>query len=208
MIRYLLLVAITIYFSACSFKKEPNEWQYKSASYFKEYQDNFLSSNELLAQGELREAIKYAKKSSDLHTLGRIYLGKCALNISVGINDKCEEYQTLSSTVDSNELDAYYAFINNSLKDEQVQFLEKHYQKFTSRNIDIFDMPRVSSIFLCASLDRDSLDDTTRDKLISLASFYGYKKVSLFWLQEKKKYLRDRDEINKINTKITILNQN
>ena len=207
MIKYLVLVVIVVAFSACSFKKEPNEWQYKSASYFKEYQENFLSSNDILAKGELNQAIKYAKKSADLNRLGQIYLGECALNISVGLEDKCEKYQAISNAVDSKKLDAYYAFITKSLQEKQVSFLQKHYQTCMSQSADLFNMPRVSSTFLCASLRRESLDDVSREKLVKLASYHGYKKVVLFWLQEQKKYLNNSEEIDKINMKITILNQ-
>ncbi len=207
MIKYLLVAIIVIFFSACSFKKEPNDWQYKSANYFKEYQDNFLSSNDFVAKNELSQAIKYAKKSSDLKTLARVYLGECALNISVGINDRCEEYQIISTAVESKELDAYYAFITKNLKDEEMQFLEKHYQKFVEKEGDIFDMPRVSSTLLCASLMRDELDDASREKLTGIASYHGYKKVVLFWLNEQKKHLSDIEKIKKIDTKISILIQ-
>jgi len=208
MIKFFLVVVITLYFSACSFKKEPNDWQYKSADYFKEYQENFLSSNDFIAKNELSQAIKYAKKSSDLNTLAKIYLGRCALNISVGIEEKCEAYRNISDAVASEKLDAYYAFITKNLEDNKVQFLEKHYQEFVENGTDIFDMPRVSSTLLCASLKREELDNEAREKIVKIASYHGYKKVVLFWLKEQKKYLKNREEIEKIETKIAILSQN
>ena len=96
MIKIEILSHSLLLFSACSFKSPPNQWQFKSTAAFDSYTKNFLSSNDALAKNDLSRAIKHAKQSADLKMLARVYLGECALNISVGIDDNCKDYLNIS----------------------------------------------------------------------------------------------------------------
>ncbi|MFT7005397.1 MAG: hypothetical protein ACJAWW_002772, partial [Sulfurimonas sp.] len=111
MIKIIILSCSLVFFSACSFKSPANQWQYQSSSAFDSYTKNFLSCNNSLAKNDLSRAIKHSKQSADLTMLCKIYLGKCALNISVGLNDSCKEYKNISELVNNKSLDAYYDFI-------------------------------------------------------------------------------------------------
>ena len=206
-----------ILFSGCSLKTPPNEWQYKSATAFNSYTQDFLADNETLAKNDLARAIKHAKKSADLTQLAKIYLGKCALNISVGINDNCKEYANISDLVNDNMLNAYYNFIHLSLKKEQIKYLPKNYHSFAKNlmkkdfknaNEAIFNMPKATSSFLCASLIKDNITPGSRQKILNLASYYGYKKLVLFWLRESIKRSANQDKIKKLRKKIFILQSN
>jgi len=201
-------------FSGCSLKTPPNEWQYKSAAAFSRYTQDFLAGNETLAKNDLARAIKHAKKSADLTQLAKIYLGKCALNISVGIDDDCKNYANISDLVNDDMLNAYFDFIHLSLKKEQIPYLPKEYhlfaknlikKDFKSANEDIFNMPKATSSFLCASLIKENIDPGSREKIINLASYHGYKKVVLFWLHESIKKNTNQEDRKKIRKRISIL---
>jgi len=211
-ISFLLFLMI---FSGCSLKTPTNEWQYKSSTAFSMYTKDFLTGEETLAKNDLTRAVKHAKKSADMTQLAKIYIGECALNISVGINDNCKNYTNISNLVNNDLLNAYYDFIKLSIKKEQVKYLPKDYHSFAynlikkdfkSANEDIFNMPKATSSFLSASLMKENILPSSRKKIISLASYNGYKKVVLFWLNESKKNSHNREDIRKIRKKISILN--
>ncbi|MEA3330440.1 MAG: hypothetical protein U9Q29_01950 [Campylobacterota bacterium] len=201
-------------FSGCSFDTPPNEWQYKSVNAFDSYTKNFLSSNDNLAKNDLQRAVKHAKNSSDLTHLGSIYLGECALNISVGITDKCEKYQDIKDLINSQTLNAYYDFLTLNIKEKQISQLPKIYrdlvwhvknEEFTKINNDIVKMDRPTSQLLSTSLLKDKVDNNTIERVIEVASFNGYKKAVIFWLNELKNRTNDKKKITKLNKKISIL---
>jgi len=210
----IVLILFSILITGCSLKAPANEWQYKSSNAFSSYTKNFLMGNEVLAKNDLSRAIKHSKKSADLTQLAKIYLGECALNISVGIKDDCKKYIDISSLLNDESLNAYYDFISLSIKKEQVKDLPKNYQPYAynllkkdykSANQDILNISKATSSFICASLIKENIDVTTREKMISLASFNGYKKVVLFWLNESLKNNQNQEDIKNIKKKISIL---
>jgi len=213
MMKYILLLSL-ILFSGCSLKTAPNQWQYKSANAFSSYTKNFLSDNHILAENDLSRAIEHAKKSADFTQLATIYLGECALNISVGVEDNCTKYTNIQKLLHNKELDAYHSFITMSIRNEDIKLLPQHYQAFAlSFNKSNFKKARTkmlqiqkeTSLLLCASLLRNHLDKKTRKKIIEKASFYGYKKAVLFWLDESLKNTSDLGEVKNIEKKISIL---
>lgn len=192
MINLLLSFTLLIILSACSYSKPKNEWQHKSASNFSQYSKHFYHDEKSLAKSDFSRAVSNAKKSADLSTLARIYLGECALNISVGIEDKCIKYQNIQELHKDKELEMYYAYITGSAKKEEC----------SPKNL--FEIASISSQLLCASLIQNELSKNDIKKLIEVTSFHGYKRVVVFWLEESKKYAND-DELRKINKKIKIL---
>jgi hypothetical protein len=214
MIKIILLSISLLLMSACSFKSPPNQWQYKSTAAFDSYTKNFLSSNDALAKNDLSRAIQHAKHSADLTILSRIYLGKCALNISVGIKDSCEEYKNISDLVNDKTLDAYYNFITLNLDSSQLLSLNKPYKdfamysstkEFSKADAQISRISKPTSKLLCASLMAENLSSKTRKEMIDLASFYGYKRSVLFWLKEAKKSSNNKNEQSNLSRKISIL---
>jgi hypothetical protein len=214
--KYILLCSL-ILLSGCSFKTAPNQWQYKSANAFSSYTKNFLSDNQILADNDLSRAVQHAKKSADFTQLATIYLGECALNISLGIEDKCEKYKNIQELVNNEELNAYYAFITRSISHEDIKLLPQHYQVFAlsfnksdfkKANTELLRMEKETSRLLCASLLKNKIDKEVRTKIIQTASFYGYKKAVLFWLGELLKNTSDLGEVKNIERKIAILKSN
>ena len=212
MIKISLLFILLL--SACSFKTPQNEWQYKSANAFNSYTKNFLASNDVLAKSDLDRAIKHAKKSADLTELAKIYLGECALHISVGKSSTCREYQDISELVQSEELGAYYAFIALHVEKREIEFLPQAYREFAlhvekgeyeKAELTLLHVEKPISTLLCASLIRERVTNETKEKMIELASFNGYKKVALFWLHELLKTTSDAKRRENIKKKISIL---
>jgi DNA primase len=209
-----ILILSLIFFTACSFKTPQNEWQYKSANAFNSYTKNFLGSNDILAKSDLDRAIKHAKKSADLTELAKIYLGECALNISVGKSSTCREYQNISELVQNRELQAYYALISLHVKKQQIEFLPQVYREFAlhvereeykKAELTLLHVEKPISTLLCASLIKERVSNETKENMIKLASFNGYKKVVLFWLDELLKTTFNKKKKENIKKKISIL---
>lgn len=201
-------------FHGCSFKSVENKWEYSSASAFSSYTKNFLMDNGNIASDDLQRAIKYAKKSADLNQLASIYLGKCALNIGVGINDLCDEYKELEQLINSSELKVYFLMLQDNLKEEQITYLPKQYHSFIKYKFlkkykkafeSIQNMQQTSSIFISASLIKEEISKTQVKYLIEKASYYGYKKVVLFWLEHLKNMENNLKEKEKLEKKLEIL---
>lgn len=213
--RLLICISfLTIFFQACSFKSPENKWEYNSASSFASFTKNFLTDNEELAIDDLERSVKYAKQSADLKQLARIYLGECALNISVGIKDTCVKYKSLEGLVESKELNAYLKMLEELLTKEQVSNLPKQYQQFSEYKYEkkydlafdeIKNMNQESSQFIAASLIKNKINKSQINYLITRASFYGYKKIVLFWLEHLKNIEDDTNEKKKLEKKIYIL---
>ena len=210
--RYIILVILI--FGGCSFNTPPNTWKYKSINAFDAYTKDFLSQNDTMAQNDIHRAVSHAKNSADLTQLARIYLGKCALNISVGIEDNCKEYENIKDLINSKELDTYYSFLLSDIEKKDIELLPKRYKTFalhlqskdyTQANKDILEMQKPTSILLSSALLKEHLDKTTIDKVLKTSSFYGYKKAIIFYLQKKKNITTNKEEKEKIEKKISII---
>ncbi len=185
--KYSLVLFIVVLLSACSFKTPPNQWQRKSADAFSSYVKDFMSGEDGLARNDLRRAVKHAKKSANLTTLARVYLGKCALNVSVGVEDKCEEYVSVSNLVEDEKLSNYYGVIT----------------KTSTLNPDaILDKSKATSLLLNGALKKETLNDAQRAKYLQIASRNGYKKAVLFWLNESKSKTNDKNKKEYFQRKI------
>lgn len=211
MIRITLFFLTLLLFSACSFKSPPNDWQYKSVSAFESYTKNFLSANDTIAKNDLKRAIEHAKQGADIKTLSHIYLAKCALNISVGVNDECKEYQNISALVSDAALEAYFNFIQKK-ESYDIDKLDASYHNFATSlndkeklNESILKISNPTSKLLAAALAKDNLTQQTREAMINVASFNGYKKSTLFWLNEKLLFTKDESEMGKLIKMIEIL---
>ena len=212
------LVLITLFlivlFQGCSFKSPQNQWEYSSSNSFNSYSRYFLSDDDALAKSDLERAIKYAKQSANLEQLARVYLGACALNISVEQYDKCKNYRDIEEFVLSEELKAYFSMLKKEVKKEQIKYLPKQYQVFEEYKFEkqynlafgaINSMEQVSSQFIAASLIKNELKKSQVKLLIEKASFYGYKKIVLFWLNHYYNMEENLKEKEKIVKKIRIL---
>ena len=214
MIKIVIYAFMLLVFTACSFSNPPNQWQYKSTTSFDSYINNFLSSNDALAKHDLASSIKHAKKSADLTILSRIYLGECALNISIGIEDKCVDYKNMADVVNDKTLEAYYNFITLKLELLNLSYLSSQYKdfalllskkKFIEAEAKVLKILKPTSKLLAASLMRDKLSCEAREDMIKVASFYGYKKSVLFWLNEARKNTTDGKKRKLLLKKISIL---
>jgi len=214
MIKFIISVLIISLFSACSFKSEPNEWKYKSINAFSSYTSNFLSNRDALAKSDLKRALTHAKQSANLTQLSRIYLGECALNISVGIYDKCLKYKEISELVDDESLNSYYKFINSRITKAEIKTLKDPYKDFATNLVsqdfakakeNMFNMDKITSKLLSASLIKNKLNFDEVEMLIEDASFYGYKKSVIFWLNIQKSKTTSKSKIKIIDKKIKVL---
>ncbi|XPV67718.1 MAG: hypothetical protein ACNI25_10365 [Halarcobacter sp.] len=212
----ILIVFLIVLFYGCSFKAPENQWEYNSSSAFSSYTKSFLSADIDLAKDDLNRAIKYAKQSANLNQLGRIYLGSCALNISVGEDDKCLQFKQIEELISSKELNAYYLMLQNKIKKEQIELLPKQYQTFEKYNLEknyellfesIKSIKQVSSQFIAASLVKKQLKKEDIKYLIDKASFYGYKSLVLYWLNYLYKIENDINQKQLLLKKIQILKQ-
>jgi len=209
-----LYILLSFIFTGCSFDTPPNDWQYKSINAFDSYTKNFLRSNEEMAKNDIQRAVSHAKNSADLKPLARIYLGECALNISVGIDNKCQKYNNIKELINSKKLNAYYHLLNSTITEDEIKDLPQTYQKFASHlqtkdyqqaNNDISDIKKATSQLIASSLLKDKLNKQNIKRIIKVSSFYGYKKAVLYWLIKLKEKTSNINEKLTIDKKISIL---
>ncbi len=200
MIKSIFLISLVLFIQGCSFKTPPNQWEHKSATAFSSYTKNFLEGNNTLSRNDLKRAIKHAKKSADLTNLAKIYLGVCALNISVGMSDSCEKYTNIKELVNNKNLDAYYQFLQSTLEQEDIKYLPKAYQEYVNLQVPLLEIKKTTSLLICAALSKETLDSNARQKIIQRASHHGYKKSVIFWLKESLKHDNNPKIQKKINT--------
>ncbi|SFV68691.1 hypothetical protein MNB_SM-6-906 [hydrothermal vent metagenome] len=210
-----LLVLLLLIFQGCSFKSPQNKWQYESTAAFTNYVKNYLQGNNTIAKNDLKRAISNATKSADLTQLATIYLGECAVHISVGEKDTCKSYDTIAPLIKNQYLNAYNRFINKKFTDPFIKQLENEKQTFAtlvsqqkiqsinSFIINSFNKPQ--SAYLYAALARNFINLQTIDQLIDLASYNGDKKVAIFWLKYKLTKLDNHKERLRIQQIIQIL---
>lgn len=210
----LALFILVILFSACSFKAPVNQWQYKSVNAFESYKKNFLSDNDVSAKNDLIRAVGHAKKSSDLTQLARVYLGQCALERSVGLENSCNEYIELEGLVDDKELQSYYHFITKKLKENELNTLPDSYKDFASFYLkgdiqnsiaEIQKIETVSSKLIAATLVKDDMSEKDLEKLLEDVSYHGYKKAVIYLLKLISSKTENQQKIQKLEKKIKIL---
>lgn len=205
---------LLILFQGCSFKSPKNQWEYNSTNLFASYTKSFLTNENISAKNDLERAIKYAKQSANLEQLARVYLGACALNISVGKNSYCKEYSQIEEFVSSKELRTYFLMLKKEETKEEIEYLPKQYRNFVEYKFEkkydlafesITLMEKETSQFIAASLIKNELNKSQVKLLIEKASFSGYKKIVLFWLKEYYNLEENLKEKELILKKIRIL---
>lgn len=207
---------ITFLLGGCSFQTPKNQWQYKSTNAFSSFSKNYLTSNDVLAKSDLKRATLHAKKSANLDQLASIYIGESALHICVGKKDNCSKYKNIKELINNTTIEAYYHLLIQTIKEEEIILLPKHYQSFAQHFLtkeykkaqeDIVQMQKITSQLISAALIKEHLSNETRNYLIKSASFYGYKKAVLFWLDELSKHTKDPKKLQLIKKKILILQE-
>ena len=197
--KYIMIFMFIFVLGGCSFKQEPNRWQTDASKQMQLYVEHFLSANDYVAQRIYKKAKNNAKKSAQLETLARVYLVKCAMHLTVGLSVECDEYTKIQNIVSSDELDAYYMFLNQTITLDQVVYLDPRYRSFAnSLLVEATDIVKqmhqiddTVSKLLVASMIRDYLAIKDVDDIISIASYHGYKKASEFWLLFKYENFQD-----------------
>jgi len=175
-------------------KIAPNQWEKRVKHSVHSYIHNYLADKELLSQKDYKRAVKYAKQSADLTTLGKVYLTKCALDRTVGKKNICKEYQSIEKLITVPQLQSYKNFLEENLSEEDMQFLDPKYRSFAryylhhqyKKSINVLrNTDDVVSMLVMGSFVEDKLSQDDIDKIINIASFYGYKKAVKFWLNYK-----------------------
>jgi hypothetical protein len=191
-----------------------NSWQIQSVNAYESHQKYFLQNEDALARTDLKRAIKYAKQSSDLTTLATISLSECALHVSVLEEDRCENYLSLKPLVNDEKLYSYYLFLQKSYDAKDIKNLPTKYQAFASLILqnkyddaqkELLASEDLLSKMIMASLMKDSLHVSSISTIIDEASFYGYKKNVLSWMEFYTTKTTDEKEKNKIQEKLRIL---
>ena len=211
------IIIIFLFTLGCSFQAPERQWQIRSKSAFNSYTTNFLSGHSVMATNDLNRAIKHINVTADLNKLAKLYLSVCALNIAVGINDQCNDYLELQDLVNNKKLFSYYNLLQNKLDTKDIINLPLHYQAYAKNVINheyikafkaLELMNKPNSRFVAAGIIKNKLTSSQRDKLIQDASFYGYKKIVIFWLEQSLKLSDDFNEKKHLMKKIKILKNN
>ncbi len=214
MIKVILLACTLIFLSACSTSTPKNDWQIQSVNAYESHQKHFLQNDDSLSNIDLKRAIKYAKQSSDLTTLATIQLSECALHVSVLEEDSCKEYLSLEPLVKDAKLHSYFLFLQNNYDANDIKNLPSKYQTFATYKLqknyvaaqkEILASKDIVSKMIMSSLMKDSLHGSTIKSIIDEASFYGYKKSVISWMEFYRTKTTDFKEKNIIEEKLKIL---
>ncbi len=212
--KVLFWVVILVVFGGCSFKTEPNLWQYKSALAFESYKNDFLRGEDALAKSEYERALDLAKSSDDLRQLGAIYLGKCALDLAVGIKNECKEYAQIDELIGCKKLHNYFLFLRNDTKTLQPTYLPSRYDRFAKALVQgdyeaakraQIDIEDPASAMIALELLRTHASKRNIEVTLKKVSFYGYKKGVVHLLEKLKNKTNDIKEKKRLEKKITIL---
>lgn len=207
------LFIVLLFMNACSMKTPPNDWQIQSSISFNSYTKNFLQGDDAIAKSDLKRAIAHAKSSADISSLARIYLGTCALNKSIGIIDTCHDYKMVEELTNDSSLKTYYAFLEMQHQDVDINLLPKQYKHFFkyislkeySKAISSIKDAPISSQLIAHSLIKEHLNEEQIENILDNASFYGYKKAVIYWLENLEKITTDENKKEISRKKILIL---
>ncbi|MEA3372607.1 MAG: hypothetical protein U9Q62_02835 [Campylobacterota bacterium] len=189
----ILTVVLLIMTAGCSTKRPDDAWRYNTATAYKYAEQYFLEDKTALAKSEYNQAESYAKQSADLTPLTRLYLSKCALNRSVLLEDACDEYQSIAHHSDDPSLSSYFALLNQNVRQEEISALPSQYRSFAKAYLaknrhaiqkSIADIEPLTSQMIAASTARSYLDDMTIEMIIERASYFGYKRAVIAWMQQ------------------------
>ena len=214
MIKVILLACTLIFLSACSTSTPKNDWQIQSVNAYESHQKHFLQNDDSLSNIDHKRAIKYAKQSSDLTTLATIHLSECALHVSVLEEDSCQEYLSLEPLVKDDKLHSYYLFLQNNYNQNDIKNLPSKYRTFATYKLqknyvaaqkEILASDDIISKMIMGSLMKDSLHVSAVKSIIYKASFYGYKKSVISWMEFYRTKTTDLKEKNIIEEKLKIL---
>lgn len=208
-----LITFIVLLTSGCSTKLPPNQWQIQSAAAFESYANNFLRGYDSVAANDLRRSLEHAKAGGDFESLARIYLGMCALNISVGLQDDCGAYLEIEEFANDSSLKSYYALLQKKTDTMEPSLLPDAYKNFAlhlqkedyaSAFTALEDTP-ISSKLIGAALLKEHLEVAQIENILQRASFYGYKKSLLYWLGVLEELSESTSEKESIRKKTEIL---
>lgn len=210
-----LFLLILIFITGCSMKSAPDRWKARAANAFASYQEYYLQGKDRLAAVELKRAIQEATCSADLEPLARIYLGECAIHSAALIDDECGNYIRIGNMLGTQqELKNYYLMLQKKMDVVDEAMLPRQYQAFVKyvkiKNFKsafscIKNMPETSSKLIAASLMKNQLDKNMLAYIINQASFSGYKKSVIAWLQFAKRTATKEEKVL-INKKLGLLN--
>lgn len=212
-----IIFLIALLLAGCSLKNEsPDIWKKDTSNSFDSYKQYYLEGKTALASVSLKRALNSAKSSADLKPLAKVYLGVCALHVAVLINDKCEEYVSLSDILDKNDSSKnYYYMIEGKFDKVNPDNLPKQYKSFAKQmqtknyknaKKEMKKIQSISSMLVAASLIKEYLSSNDIDFLIDRLSLYGYKKPIVRWLKYSKN-INSRKKNTKIDKLLKIINQ-
>ncbi len=214
MIRFYLLPCCLLFFSACSTSSPKNSWQIQSVNAYESHQKYFLQNEDALARTDLKRALKYAKQSANLTTLATIELSECALHVSNLQEENCAAYLAIEPLVNDVKLHSYFLFLQQKYEQKDIKNLPDKYQSFASLLLqkryedatkELLSTEDFLSKMIMASLMKKSLHVSTIASIIEEASFYGYKKNVLSWMEFYSTKTTDVDEKKRIQEKLKIL---
>jgi len=212
--RTLLLLSLIFFITGCSTKRPDNAWQYDAAASAKYAERYFLEGRYLLSQGEFRRAEKNAKQSGNMTPLARLYLGKCALNRSVLLEDDCREYTDIAALSDENELKSYYALLSGTLSAGEINDVPDQYRIFAAAYLKgdkksirkaLENITPLTSKMVAASLSQEYLDEQIIESIIAEASHLGYRRAVIAWMRHLLSITKDEKKRNILKHKIGIL---
>ncbi len=213
--RYILGLSFLL-LSACSFKPEPNRWQYKASTAFEAYKHDRLEQKTLLAKNDYQRALFHAKQSADFETLASIYLGKCALDRALEVYNGCKEYTQIGDLVNIKRLENYFYMLQKEWEKVDPDSIDARYEPFvkamqkrdySAANNALKHLKDPVSKLLALSLLKEHATLSTLYDTLDLLSFYGYKAGVVVVLRKLLQKEKDKTKKAVLERKLRLLRE-
>ena len=210
----LIVLVMILLISGCSSKKPANMWQYKTHNSYQSFENYYLEYRLDLATISLKRAREYASQSADLSSLAQIELSVCALKVAMLEPYTCPRYDNLESLVDSERLTAYKNFLQNSLREEEIDHLPQQYRAFVrarrsgnKREMlkEISKITPLTSKMIAASLIQNELSVELRQEILQEISYHGYTYGAITWLSFEIAHTEDESKKRALQQKLEII---
>jgi hypothetical protein len=210
----LLIPALLLTFTGCTTPQHEDSWRYDAAAATAAYGEGFLKGDWVMVESEAIDAKRSATQSGDLIPLARFHLSRCALHHAILTDANCTDYLEIAAVEPTDEHDAYYAMLNNSLKKSQVSDLPYRYREFGRAWLAqdpqwirsaIAALEPLRSKMVAASVALEYLDAPLIRSIIDGASHLGYRRAVIAWMRYLQEVTADASEKEQLQKKLELL---
>ncbi|MBN2254865.1 MAG: hypothetical protein JW736_04110 [Deltaproteobacteria bacterium] len=194
--KVIIFSAAVLILTGC-FSKAVPDWQSTGFSHLESFKKEFLSGDDERASRSFEKAIVEIKKSGRVDILAKAYLTRCAVAVAALEKGECGEYLQIRDLLQDRKEDTYYAFITGNRGKVDERLLPEGYRPFfhaltvgsvadINKALEAMESPLSRVIAAGLSIKQGIFDETTIIMAIDTASYQGWKKTLVRYLEALK----------------------